>query len=71
MVFVNNHIMKKNQKFILQCMECNHRHRRSFKWLENNHHFPCDHCDTELDIDEIVDDIYDQPDKELFKVYPR
>ncbi|GAA4812169.1 hypothetical protein GCM10011365_25170 [Marinicella pacifica] len=63
--------MKKNQKFILECADCKHLHRKSFKWLENTHHFICDGCDTELDIDEIVDEIYDKPEQERFKIYPR
>ncbi len=63
--------MKKNEKFFIQCADCGHRHKRSVKWLENATHLECDGCDIELDIEEIMDDIYQHPEQDTFKVYPR
>ncbi len=63
--------MKKSEKIILQCADCGHKHKKTIKWLENANHLECEDCDTELDIDEIMDDIKSEPDQSVYKAYPR
>lgn len=63
--------MKKNEKIILQCADCGHKHKKTIKWLENASHLECDDCDTQLDVEEIMDDIEADPSQPVYKAYPR
>jgi len=63
--------MNKNQKFIIQCINCGNKHKRTIKWLENAHHLACDGCDIELDVDEVVNDIDNNARRAVYKAYPK
>jgi len=62
--------MKKNAKLILQCADCGMKYKKTLKWLENVEKFNCI-CNTTLDVDEVVKDIYVSKKQEVYTVYPR
>lgn len=62
--------MNKNEKYILQCADCEVKYKKSIKWLENTHEFVCE-CGCILDVDELLNDIDLNNDKEVYVVYQR
>lgn len=64
--------MNKNEKVILQCADCDHKFKKTIKWLENTHQFECAFCHSELDIDEVIKDINNrQDDKTIYIIYQK
>lgn len=64
--------MNKHEKIILQCANCDFKYKRTFKWLENAHSLYCNDCQTDLDIDEVVNEILasEDPD-EIYVIYEK
>lgn len=64
--------MNKHEKITLQCADCDFKYKRTLKWLENAHNLFCSKCQTDLDIDEVVNEILasENPD-EVYIIYQR
>jgi len=64
--------MNKHDKITLQCADCDQKYKKTLKWLENAHTLVCAHCDAELDIDEVYNDVMtSDDDQELYVVYQK
>jgi len=65
-------IMNKNEKVVLQCADCDHKYKKTVKWLENTHVFECTSCNAELDVDEVINDIMSgNNDTGVFLIYEK
>jgi hypothetical protein len=62
--------VKKNEKYLIQCADCDIKYKKTIKWLENTHQFNCI-CGSILDVDELLVDIYTKKKKDVYKVYQR
>ena len=62
--------MNKNQKYLIQCADCDIKYKKTAKWLENTSQFNCI-CGAVLDVDELLVDIYTTIEKPVYTVYQR
>lgn len=64
--------MNKNEKIVLQCADCDYKYKKTLKWLENTHTFVCCSCESELDIDEVINDIVSGDEEQsIYTIYQK
>jgi peptide subunit release factor 1 (eRF1) len=64
--------MNKHEKIVLQCADCEFKYKKTLKWLENTHSFVCSHCNVELDIDEVINEIMSsEVPQDVYTIYQK
>ena len=62
--------MKEENLIVFQCACCDFKFKKTLEWLENKDSLRCS-CEEQLDIDELLFEIYTSPDETKYIIYQK